>query len=138
MISLGAAFGRQLVGAFKALHALNPLPALLVGVDPVPENCAWMRAHMGTNGIDPGDHWIIEAAVACDNEPILFPVGAPGTGRNSAVEINAAEFRRTTLDLLKRDGESERVLENVLLHNSTGVVRELGSVTPAKSNSSPR
>jgi FkbM family methyltransferase len=125
-ISLGAAFGRQLVGAFKALHALNPLPSLLVAVEPVPENCAWLRRHMRTNGIDPDDHWIIEAAITSDNEPVLFPVGAPGTGRNSAVEINAAAFRRTALDLLKRDGASERVLENILLHNSTGIVRELG------------
>jgi hypothetical protein len=125
-ISLGASFGRQLVGAFKALQALNPMPALLVAVDPVPENCAWVRSHMRTNGIDPDDHWIIEAAIASDNQPVLFPVGAPGAGCNSAVEVNPPEFRRTALDLLQRDGESERVLANILLHNSTGIVRDLG------------
>lgn len=86
----------------------------------------WLRAHMTTNGINPDDHWIIQAAIAGDNEPILFPVGAPGAGCNSCVEINAAEFRRTALDLLRRDRESERVLENILLHNSTGIVRDFG------------
>jgi FkbM family methyltransferase len=126
VVSLGAAFGRQLVGAWKAMQALNPLPTLLVAVEPVPENCAWMRSHMATNGIDPDDHWIIQAATAADNEPVLFPVGAPGTGLNSYVEINGAPFRRTAIDLLRRDNACERVLENILLHNSTGIVRDLG------------
>jgi hypothetical protein len=125
-VSLGAAFGRQLVGAWKALQALNPLPSLLVSVEPVPENCAWMRSHMATNGIDPDDHCIIQAVIAVDNEPVLFPVGAPGAGRNGCVEINGATFRRTAIDLLRRDGACERVLENVLLYNSTGIVRDLG------------
>jgi hypothetical protein len=125
-ISLGASFGRQLVGAWKAVRALNPLPTLLVAVEPVPENCAWIRSHMVTNGVDPDDHWIIQAAIAADNEPVLFPVGAPGSGRNSCVEINAEPFRQTAMDLLRRDGACERVLENILLHNSTGIVRDLG------------
>jgi hypothetical protein len=125
-VSLGAAYGAQLVGAFKALQALNPLPALLVAVDPVPENCVWVRSHMRTNGIDPDEHWIIEAAVAPDNEPVLFPVGAPGSGLNSSIEVNTPQFRQTAVDLLKRDGASERVLTNILLHNSTGIVREFG------------
>lgn len=125
-ISLGAAFGRQLVGTWKALQALNPLPSLLVAVEPVPENCAWIRSHMRTNGINPDEHWIIQAAVATENEPVLFPVGAPGSGRNSSIEINAQPFRQTTIDLLRRDGACERVLENILLHNSTGIVRDLG------------
>jgi FkbM family methyltransferase len=125
-VSLGASFGRQLVGAWTALQALNPLPALLVAVEPVPENCAWMRSHMATNGINPDDHWIIQAVAAVDNEPVLFPVGAPGSGRNSCVEVNAAPFRQTTIDLLRRDNACDRVLENILLHNSTGIVRDFG------------
>src|SRR5215831_16350443 len=44
-VSLGASFGRQLVGAWKAVQALNPLPSLLVAVEPVAENCAWTRRH---------------------------------------------------------------------------------------------
>jgi hypothetical protein len=125
-ISLGAGFGHQLVGAWKALQALNPLPSLLVAVEPVPENCAWIRSHMTINGIDPDDHWIIQAAVAGDNKPILFPVGAPGSGRNSGVEVNTTLFRHITMDLLRRDSACERVLENILLHNSTGIVHDLG------------
>jgi FkbM family methyltransferase len=126
-VSLGAAFGHQLVGAWKAVQALNPLPTLLVAVEPVPENCARVRRHMATNGIDPDEHWIIQAAVARDNEPILFPVGGPGAGSNSGAEINTARFRRIIGDVLRRDGAAERVLDNMLLHNSTGIVHDLGA-----------
>jgi FkbM family methyltransferase len=125
-ISLGAAFGAQLVGAWKALDAINPLPARLVAVEPVPEQCRWMRSLMTTNGIDPDDHWIIQAAVGADNEPVLFPVGAPGSGLNESVITNSAESRQAYADLLRRGGHAERVLDNILLHNSTGVMRDLG------------
>jgi FkbM family methyltransferase len=125
-ISLGAAFGHQLVGAWKALQAINPLPSRLVAVEPVPQNCAWMRSHMATNGINPEDHWIVQAALGQDNEPVLFPVGAPGTGLNSALAVDSAELRQTYADLMRRGGHSERVLDNILLYNSTGITHELG------------
>jgi FkbM family methyltransferase len=125
-ISLGAAFGYQLVGAWKALQALNPLPARLVAVEPVPENCRWMRSLMRTNGIDPADHWIIQAAVGVDNEPVLFPVGAPGSGLSESAVTNSVQSRQAYADLLRRGGYAERVLDNLLLHNSTGVTQDLG------------
>lgn len=125
-ISLGAAFGAQLVGAWKALQAINPLPARLVAVEPVPEQCRWMRSLMTTNGIDPDAHWIIQAAVGPDNEPMLFPVGAPGSGLNESVITNSAQSRQAYADLLRRGGYAQRVLDNILLHNSTGITRELG------------
>jgi len=125
-ISLGAAFGHQLVGAWKALQAINPLPSHLVAVDPVPQNCTWTRSHMATNGINPDDQCIIQAAIGPDNEPMLFPVGAPGTGLNSAVAINSAESRQTYADLMQRDGYSARVLDNILRYNSTGITHDLG------------
>src|SRR5262249_43632048 len=82
-VSLGASYGAQVVGAWKALQAVNPLPSRLVAVDPVPENCASIAKHMSDNGIDPSDHCIIQAVVSPNNEPVLFPVGAPGSGRNN-------------------------------------------------------
>jgi FkbM family methyltransferase len=125
-VSLGAAFGHQLVGAWKALQAINPLPSRLVAVEPAPQNCDWIRSHMATNGIDPDDHWIIQAALGHDNEPILFPVGAPGTGLNSSVWVSSTESRQSYADALRSQGYCERVLENILLYNSTGLLRELG------------
>jgi FkbM family methyltransferase len=125
-VSLGACFGHQLVGAWKALQAINPLPSRLVAVEPVPQNCIWIRSHMATNGINPDDHWIIPAALGNDNEPILFPVGAPGAGLNSSLWVNSTESRQSYAHALRILGYSERVLENILLYNSTGVLRELG------------
>jgi FkbM family methyltransferase len=125
-VSLGASFGYQLVGAWKALQAVNPLPARLVAVEPVPQNCAWIRRHMATNGINPDDHWIIQAALGHDNEPVLFPVGAPGTGLQNSHVVNATESRQSYAEALRRQGQCERVLESILLYNSTGIMRELG------------
>jgi FkbM family methyltransferase len=125
-VSLGAAYGSQLVGAWKALQAVNPMPADLVAVDPVPANCAWTRKHMLDNGINPDEHSIVQAALGADNEPILFPVGAPGTGITSAIGVNSASSRRVYVDLFQQSGQSERVLRNIFLFNSTGVSQELG------------
>jgi len=125
-ISLGAAYGAQLVMAWKALTAVNPLPCRLVGVEPVPENCAWMRRHMSVNGIDPDAHWILQAALGPDNEPVLFPVGAPGSGCTGCSDTNAALSRRTYAELICARGAAEPVLENILTYNSTGLGYNLG------------
>jgi FkbM family methyltransferase len=125
-VSLGAAFGHQLVGAWKALQAINPLPSRLVAVEPVPQHCEWLRRHMATNGINPADHWIIQAALGHDNEPVLFPVGAAGTGLNNSQSTNLAESRRACATLVRDLGQSEQVVENILMYNSTGIVRDLG------------
>ena len=102
MMTLGACYGAQAVGRYLALRALNPMPATLVAVDPVPENIAWTRKHFADNGIDPDEHWIVEAALSADNEPVLFPVGAPGSGTQNCVSSNAAAFRRTLVKKNRR------------------------------------
>jgi FkbM family methyltransferase len=124
-ISLGASYGPQLVGAWKTLQAINPMPARLAAVEPVPENCAWARQHMAVNGIDPDEHWIIQAAVGVDNEPNLFPVGAPGTGLTASVQTNSIEARRDYAELFARSGQCERILRNILVYNSTGATHAL-------------
>jgi hypothetical protein len=126
-VSLGAAYGAQLVLARKALMAINPLPCRLVGIEPVPENCAWIRRHMAVNGIDPDEHWILQAALGPDNEPVLFPVGAPGSGRTGCTDTNSALSRQTYAVLIGARGSAERVLENILLYNSTGLGYDLGA-----------
>jgi FkbM family methyltransferase len=125
-VSLGAAFGAQLVGAWKVLQAINPMPARLVAVEPVPENCEWTRRHMAINGIDPEQQWIIQAALGVDNEPILFPVGAPGTGLTASVQTNSEYARHGYAEIFQRRGLSDRVVENMFLYNSTGITHDLG------------
>jgi hypothetical protein len=125
-VSLGASFGAQLVFAWKVLMALNPLPCKLVAVEPVPENCAWMRRHMAVNGINPDEHCIIQAALGPDNEPVLFPVGAPGAGVAGCSDTNSTFTRRRYADLIRAHDASHRVLENLLVSNSTGLGYDLG------------
>jgi Methyltransferase FkbM domain len=125
-VSLGAAYGGQLTLAAKAVAAINALPFRLVGVEPVPENCTWMRRHLADNGLDPEQHWIVQAALGTDNEPALFPVGAPGSGRNGFTDTNAALSRQTYADLICARGAAEEALENILRYNSTGLGYDLG------------
>src|SRR5579871_4983926 len=60
MITLGACYGGQAVGAYRALQRLNPMPAKLVAVEPDPENFVWTQRHFRDNGINPDDHWLIQ------------------------------------------------------------------------------
>ena len=41
MITLGACYGAQAVGAVRALQLVNPMPYKVVAVEPIPEQCDW-------------------------------------------------------------------------------------------------
>jgi hypothetical protein len=125
-VSLGAAYGTQLVGAWKALQLVNPLPSLLIAVEAVPENCRWIAQHMDDNGIAPESQVIIQAAVGPDNEVVLFPVGAPGSGRNNCVSTNAPQSRAIYASVLGRPEHASRIVRNLFKANSTGLARDLG------------
>lgn len=121
MMTLGACYGAQAVSSYLALQALNPLPATLVAVEPVPENVEWTRKHFSDNGIDPDDHWIVEAAMSCDNAPVLFPVGSPGSGTQNCVGFNSPAGRLALVERLRDEGQAEVVGCNLLASNETGV-----------------
>src|SRR5215208_744558 len=63
MITLGACYGAQAVGAYRVLQLVNPIPCKLVAVEPEPENFNWLRQHMQDNGIDPEEHWLVPMAI---------------------------------------------------------------------------
>jgi hypothetical protein len=125
MVTLGAAYGGQAVGACRALQLFNPMPCRLVAVEPVPENYEWMLEHMRTNGIDPTAHWLIQMAVGGVNDPIYFPVGAPGTGANNSYATNHASVRNYYFDTFIREGRTEEALKNLIMNNSTGIKTNL-------------
>ena len=125
MVSLGAQFGGQLVGAHHALQRTNPLPSLLVGVEPEPGNFAWMIEHFRANAIDPAEHWLLPLAIAGMADPVLFPVGGPGTGANNCVATNEAVAREQYVRELTVAGKAESALRSVLLDNTTGLRRAL-------------
>lgn len=131
-VSLGAAYGRQLVGAWKALQLVNPLPALLVGVEAEPEYCRWIEQHMRDNGIAPDDHVIIQAAVGPNNQVVLFPVGTPGGAPANCVSTNSPQSRSVYAQELSRPELAGDVVRNLLLRNSTGLAQDLGGGTIAE------
>jgi hypothetical protein len=119
MITLGACYGAQAVGACKAIERLNPMPCKLVLLEPEPNNFKWMERHLRDNGIDPDDHWLIRAAIDDTGEPVFFPVGGPGAGAQSII-TNDQSFRE-----LCRFGRARKTLRNLLYNRTTGVVRPL-------------
>lgn len=127
MMTLGANYGAQAVGAAVALRAINPMPFKLVCVEPVPENNSWIRAHMTTNGIDPDAQWLVHSAIAATNDPVLFPVGSPGSGSQNCIATNEGASRAHYANELARAGRSEEVMRNLLLKNTTGMMTNLVS-----------
>jgi hypothetical protein len=125
MITLGAAYGGQAVGAYRAMKLINPLPCKLVAVEPVPENYAWMTQHMRTNGINPDDHWLIPTAIGGNNDPIYFPVGAPGIGVNNSYSTNDIGARKHYVETFISEGRAEAALRNLIEHNTTGIKSDL-------------
>ena len=134
MIALGANYGAQAVGACRALRILNPMPYKLVAVEPVPANRVWIERHMRTNGIDPDMQWIVPLAISDRAEPLYFPVGGPGVGSNNCYATNELEARRNYADAFIANGKSEEALRNLLLYNTTGIIRDLvaGADFPAE------
>jgi Methyltransferase FkbM domain len=125
MISLGAHYGAQVVGAYRAIQLIKPMPCKLVAVEPVPENFDWMMEHMRINGIDPADHWLVRMAIGGRNDPIYFPVGGAGTGANNSYSTNEVLARMQYAEMLIQEGCTEDALRNLIINNTTGIVMDL-------------
>jgi|HubBroStandDraft_1064217.scaffolds.fasta_scaffold00018_17 FkbM family methyltransferase len=125
MITLGANYGAQAVGAYRALQTVNPMPCTLVAVEPMPESFAWVRRHMRNNGIDPSRQWLVPLAVSDSTAPLFFPVGGAGTGSNNCYATNEMAARRNYADGFIAAGQAAEALRTLLLHNTTGLTRTL-------------
>jgi FkbM family methyltransferase len=125
MITLGACYGAQAVGSYRAVQLVNPMPCKLVAVEPEPDNYEWTRMHMRDNGIDPDDQWLVQAAISDKNDPVLFPVGAPGTGAQNCLSTNEFAARQYYASEILRSGRVEDAIKSLLLFNTTGVKKDL-------------
>lgn len=127
MMTLGANYGAQAVGSYRILQQLNPMPCRLVAVEPVPENYQRTMQHFRNNNIDPAEHWLVPLALGSDVTPVLFPVGAPGSGAQNAISTNNAEARQQYVEAFSQGGSEVAMsaLRNLLLHNTTGLTRTL-------------
>ena len=125
MMTLGSCFGLQVVGSYLTLRALNPMPAKLVAVDGVPENIEMTKKQFRNNGIDPDEHWVLEAALSGDNKPVLFPIGSPGSGAQNCTNTNSGAGRMTILDIARRNGTVDHLAQSLLTRNSTDLTIDL-------------
>ena len=98
MVTLGACYGAQAVGSYRALQLVNPMPYKLVAIEPEPENYEWTRRHMRDNGIDPDNQWIIKAAISAHNDPSCFRSGRQALARKTAFATNDKTARKIYVD----------------------------------------
>jgi hypothetical protein len=127
MITLGACYGAQAVGSIRALQLINPMPYKVVAVEPVPEQCAWVAQHMRDNGIDPDAQWLVSMAIGGETAPVLFPVGASGSGSQNCVSTNARDARLSYVKKLSFPGRARKALRNLLLDNATGLTKDIAA-----------
>jgi hypothetical protein len=121
MITLGACYGAQAVGAYLTLQRLNPMPCKLVAVEPDPENFVWLKKHFRDNGIDPEQHWLIESALTNSNQPVLFPIGSPGSGAQNCLATNNHSARVEISQQFIEAPNLEQRIYNLIVDGDTGV-----------------
>jgi hypothetical protein len=125
MVTLGACYGAQAVGSYMALQQVNPMPSKLVAVEPEPDNYEWTARHMRDNGIDPAQQWLLPYAISDRNEPVYFPVGSPGSGAQNCFATNEKDARENYVNELISRGDVEGSLRNLIMHNTTGMTKDL-------------
>ena len=59
------------------------------------------------------------------NEPAFFPVGASGSGSNNLLATNEGDARQRYVKELAKSRNPKRALSNLILHNSTGLLKDL-------------
>jgi len=74
-IELGAGFARWSARAAQAVRQFSGLPFHLVAVEAEPRHFQWLGEHLRDNGIDPGEHTLIQAAVSATSGDALFYIG---------------------------------------------------------------
>src|ERR1700681_3662366 len=75
-----------MVRAARAMRQYAGLPCLFVGVEAEPLHFKWIPMHFRDNGIDPGAHKFLHAAVSARAGHSHFYVGSPVTAENSAIK----------------------------------------------------
>jgi hypothetical protein len=125
MVTLGACYGAQAVGSYRALQHLNPMTYKLVAVEPEPDNFVWTAKHMRDNNINPDLQWLIPLAISDRNDPVYFPVGSPGSGAQNCFSTNEGEARKTYVKHILDSGKVAEALTNLILHNTTGIIKNL-------------
>ncbi|MDP6875608.1 MAG: hypothetical protein QF521_18960 [Alphaproteobacteria bacterium] len=123
MVELGGGYAARSVDAHRLLQKLNPMPSQLTIVEAEPTHFEWAKQHLIANGIDPSEHWLINAAVCADSEPRLFMLGS-GLYYNGIVRRD--DIERTVRDIVDMDGTAQ-ALRNLMLGGRCGMQRAYDS-----------
>lgn len=116
MIELGAGYAARSVNANAALNYFNQIPRRFVVVEGEDQHFTWAQEHFRTNGIDPADHWFVNALVNATGRPELF-VHAPGRYSNMILdETGITEI----LDNVERLDRSHAVLCSLVREGDIG------------------
>ncbi len=117
MVELGGGYAARSVDAHRLLQNVNPMPSQLTIVEAEPTHFEWAKRHLIANGIDPSDHWLINAAVCADSHPRLFMLGS-GLYYNGIV--TQADAEQTVQEIIKIDA-SEQAMRNLMLAGRCGM-----------------
>ena len=120
MISLGAHYGAQLVGAHHMVQRVNPLPCTLVAVEAEPENFAWISASHARQR-----HRSQRALAGAEGDQRFQRAGAfSGRGSRRGLEQlfrnQHGDSRQIYADLIVRDGDPKAALRSIFADNTTG------------------
>ena len=122
MLELGGGYAARSVDAALALRRFNPLPAFLVVVEAEPTHFAWAKRHFAVNGLDPEQHWLINAAVSDRNVPVPFLTGA-GYYFNQVLGAAEANF---LFNAVQQHNLCEVTLRNLLQSGEAGLSIPMG------------
>jgi FkbM family methyltransferase len=117
MVELGGGYASRCVDAQAALRRYNPLPASFVVVEAEPVHFEWAKRHMRANGIDPDEHWLINAAVSDSADPVLFLVG-------EGLYYNCIVTAKDAVDLcseIEGIGKLQSALRNMMSTGQLGI-----------------
>jgi hypothetical protein len=78
-VELGAGWGPWLVTVARAAQFKNIHQVHLVGVEACPTHCQYMASHFTDNGLDPGQHTLLNGVVGTADGQAEFPVVADPT-----------------------------------------------------------
>ena len=117
LVEAGGGFGARSVDAHAALGVLNPLPETYVVIEAVPQHLDWARQHFAANGLDPAEHWLINALVNDTGRPELF-AHAPGVYFSNIIDTAA---RQRVFDAAENGGVLDAVLRNLMVEGRMGL-----------------
>ncbi|MDA0653933.1 MAG: hypothetical protein O3C09_00860 [Proteobacteria bacterium] len=123
MVSLGAHYGGLMVDAVCMLRARSPMPYRLIGVEADPYMCALVHEHFAENDIPESALTLINAAIAADNKPVLFPVAPTRTG--AARALTQPSDIKTVFQHIFEGGHAEKVLAGLLTEGKSAVFQNL-------------